>query len=189
MVVGTIQSGCGMCRPGQLLKTVAAQTSGTNSGISLSPDGDTLAVGSDEHVIRLWDTRTGKIKATLKGHTRAVVSVAFSPNNYLLASGSADKTICLWHADTGELLLTFPEQSNRVKSIAFSPDGQTIASGTFGTIYMSDLATGKHIATLTGHADRVQSIAFSPDGKMLVSGGNEGTVMLWDLTRFRTEND
>ena len=166
---------------GQLLKTFAAQTSGANSGISLSSDRDTLAAATDEHVIRLWNTQTGKIKAILKGHTQAVTSVAFSPNNYLLASGSGDKTIRLWHADTGELPLTFPEQSNRVRSIAFSPDGQTIASGISGTIYMSDLATGKHIATFTGHADRVQSVAFSPDGKLLVSGGNEGTVILWNV--------
>ena len=118
-----------------------------------------------------------------------MTSVAFAANNYLIASGSDDKTIRLWHVDTGELLLTFPKQSNSVNSIALSPDGQTIASGTFGKIYMSDLATGKHIATLTGHTERVRSLAFSPDGKMLVSGGNEGTVMLWDLTQIQTNAD
>jgi hypothetical protein len=37
-----------------------------------------------------------KDRATLKGHTRWVWSVAFSPDGKTLASGSGDETIKLW---------------------------------------------------------------------------------------------
>ena len=62
----------------------------------------TLASGSDDNTVRLWDINSGQLKATLEGHTRPVYSVAFSPDGSALASGSGDKTIRLWNAGSGE---------------------------------------------------------------------------------------
>jgi len=44
---------------------------------------------------------TGKIQATLKGHTGEVWSVAFSPDGKTLGSGSSDQTVKLWDVATG----------------------------------------------------------------------------------------
>jgi WD40 repeat protein len=50
----------------------------------------------------LWDVQTGKERATLKGHTSPVWSVAYSPEGQTLASGSHDKTVKLWDVQTGK---------------------------------------------------------------------------------------
>ena len=75
-------------------------------GAVFSPDGRTLASGSQDHTIRLWNARTGQPKATLRRHLDAVLGVAFSPNGQMLASGSVDNDIELWNARTGQHLRT-----------------------------------------------------------------------------------
>jgi WD40 repeat protein len=65
--------------------------------VAFSPDGKTLASGSFDKTIRLWDVAKGQpIGVPLTGHTDKVFSVAFSPDGRTLASGSADNTIRLW---------------------------------------------------------------------------------------------
>src|SRR5262245_347112 len=65
------------------------------TAVAFSPGGKTLASGSLDKTIKLWDVATGREKAVLKGHISEVMSVAFSPDGKLLASGSDDKTIKL----------------------------------------------------------------------------------------------
>ena len=162
-------------------------TSSVNS-ISFSPDGKTLASGSFDETIRLWDVATRKVIRTLKGHTDPVRSVAFSPDGSTIASGSGiwrgdgDNTIRLWDTETGNHIHTLTEHAEPVRNVAFSPDGSTIASGSQDyTIRLWDAETGNHIHTLIGHTDYVNSVAFSSDGQTLASGSGNSTIRLWDV--------
>jgi hypothetical protein len=67
--------------------------------VAFSPDGQTLASGSRDNTIKLWEVASGRERATLSGHGDEVSSVAFSPDGQTLASGSWDKTIKLWEVD------------------------------------------------------------------------------------------
>jgi WD40 repeat protein len=68
--------------------------------IAFSPDGQRLATGSMDTLVRLWDASSGREMLTLRGHGRGVRSVAFSPDGIHIASGSLDGTAKIWTAAT-----------------------------------------------------------------------------------------
>ena len=46
--------------------------------------------------MRIWDTRTGELLETLRGHTNLVWDVAFTPDGRGLVSASVDRTLKYW---------------------------------------------------------------------------------------------
>ena len=109
-----------------------------------SPDGTGLATGSVDNKIRILDSSTGSITATLVGHIEViehVLPVTWSPDGSMLASGSADGSIRVWGAISGEELETI-QTSNPVYAVDWSPDGNKLAYGGLGgAIQMASVVT------------------------------------------------
>ena len=170
--------------------TLTGHTSAVLS-IVFSPDGKTLASGSTDETIRLWDVATGRQKQMLK--VGGGYRIAFSPDSKTLASSSGGgaavhNRIILWDVATGRQKQTLKGHRDAVSSVAFSPDGKTLASGSRDkTILLWDVVTGKQKQTLKKEkwyhvSHEVNSVAFSPDGKTLASGHDgTGTILLWDI--------
>ena len=93
------------------------------SGLAFSPDSATLATGSMDGTIRLWETASGRQIAMLPGHMEEVTDVAFSSDGSTLASLNRGESVKLWHLATRRELLTlnFPHAGGYLQ---FTPDGR-----------------------------------------------------------------
>ncbi|NET35109.1 MAG: NACHT domain-containing protein, partial [Cyanothece sp. SIO1E1] len=149
--------------------------------LAFSPDGTTLASGSD-HQVKLWDVRTGRCIHTIQAHHHEVYSVAFHPNGQMLASGSPDGTVRLWQVDTGECIKTLETDEKYVFSTIFSLDGQALLSSSERNIKSWDISTGQCLNTFEGHGHHIRMIVLSPDGQTLISGSEDNTIRLWDIS-------
>ena len=141
-------------------------------------DGETLASGSRDGMVKLWDVETLQNIATLRLGSSAV---AFSTDGKKVASGSYDGIIELWDVVSQREIATLKVHTEGIISVAFSSDGVTLAAGSHdGTVKLWDVGTHRDIATFR-HTDGVNSVAFSPDGTTLASCSWDRTVKLWDV--------
>lgn len=148
--------------------------------ISFSPDGKTMASGSWDKTIRLWNLPKGVYKKTLKGDKKSINNMEFSADGKLLASASRDNTARVWDVEKGKLKRTFKRHASDVMHVALSPDGKTLASwGLDHILNIWDVETGKLKKSITAHIAPIGYIPFSSDGLMLASA--DGTVLFWDI--------
>lgn len=95
--------------------------------VAISPDGETVATGSFDGTVRLWQSQTGEsVGPTLK-HDSMVTHVDFSPDGQTLGTASG-KLAQLWSIQSGEPVAAPLRHDQLVLSLAFAIDGQTFAT-------------------------------------------------------------
>ncbi|MEZ4403457.1 MAG: protein kinase [Kofleriaceae bacterium] len=98
-----------------------------------SPDHRWLASGIEGRALRLWDTATGTIRATLRGHRDGVFALAFSPDGTRLATASYDRTVRVWELATGDSRVLLGH-GGPVWSVAWLDDARLVSASADGTV-------------------------------------------------------
>ena len=91
------------------------------------PDGSLIAFGSADRTVRVIRVATGEPIAVLRGHTDAVVDVAFSFDGRRLASGSSDHSVRIWSLDDGRSV-RLDGHADQIDAVEVTPDGRFVAS-------------------------------------------------------------
>lgn len=128
-----------------------------------------------------------QLKATLKGHSKSIIAIAFSPNGEIVATGSEDGAVRLWSVHTGEPQATIVGADKYFwMELKWSPDGQKLAicgtrrRGESVETQVWDTRTGASQPILIRRFSKVYLIEWSPDGRTLLTIGEKSKVMLWD---------
>jgi WD40 repeat protein len=157
--------------------------------IDYSQDSKTLATGSQDHSIRLWETSTGNQKEIIHGHSARINALAFSPDGNVLASASGyfessepDNSVRIWNLVDFTEFRKMSRHDAEVYTVAWSPDCKFVASGSRdSTIRIWNFKDDIIQHVLSGHRGVVYDVAFSPDGLSLASGGGDKSIIIWEV--------
>lgn len=170
-------------------------------------EGCTLASGSSDNTVRVWETATSRCKAVLRGHRSRIWDISATANGMMMASGSGDGTIRIW--DTSKLVGASTDAPWPLRSRLDSTDngyahrrtssygqhtnsgGRALGSDTEfrngvlknGDVDAYDVSGDAECkAVLYGHSNDVYTVRFHPRGNAVVSGGYDRCVRLYDTT-------
>ncbi|GAB4379293.1 MAG: caspase family protein [Elainellaceae cyanobacterium] len=160
------------------------------SSVSVSPNGEWIASGSDDATVRLWQP-DGAFVTAISLPDR-VTAVAFSLDSQRLGIASADGTVMLWDLRNRTVQDSF-NAGDWVTSLAFSPNRSWMAIGSRDqSVQLWDLTNLQPLYRFVGHSGWVNQVVFSPDGQTIASASEDNTIKLWNLEQgilIRTLSD
>jgi WD40 repeat protein len=137
---------------------------GRKALIIFSPDGRLVAMSGVKRTIKVWDTETGELKATLTAAKDGISGFAFSPDGRTAATRDyLDKSVRLWDTSTWQLKSTLTGRKRDLETklkggftfeeefgpVPISPDGRVVLSEREDDIVaISRVADGQEQLTL-----------------------------------------
>lgn len=150
------------------------------NALSISPNDSIFATASFDKTCKVWDLKTGELKATLSNHKRGLWDVSFCQYDRLLVTCSGDKTLKIWSLDTYSVIKTLEGHSNAVQKCSFiNKNRQIVSAGADGLVKIWDCTTGESLCTLDGHNNRIWSLAILNDGDLIVTADADGVFQFW----------
>lgn len=158
-----------------------------------SPDGQRIATGTYDGLLRLWNARTGALEWGPKKMHTSVCQLRFvSDGERLFASssplfppGPPDGFFALFETASGREILQSRDlvggASTNIVWTALSQDEQWVAFSHGAAISVYSLREGRVVRNLMGHADEVCFLNFGASSRFLVSSSQDQTARVWDV--------
>ena len=178
--------------------------------LAVAPDTDSVvATAGVDGTVAVYDRTAAQTVATLKGHSKKVLDVAFVGARTLVASGSADKTVRVWKAEADQdqadggggggceyqCAAVLEDIGAEVVGVAVHPTNDYLyAAGADGTWSFYDIARAECLARVSQDQDAAEaevegyaSSALHPDGLIYCTGGRGGGGALIRVWESRTQ--
>ncbi|EKG21079.1 hypothetical protein MPH_01623 [Macrophomina phaseolina MS6] len=159
--------------------------------IALSPDGNWVAVASDELVVKVVNTRDMTRVVHLREQSRPVKHVSFDFTGSLLAASCADGQVYIYSLSSEEptllkkvdgLIKSIESDSEASSKILWHPDGRAFAAATptrdIQVISRSDWERQRMFKS--GHDGDITAAAWSPNGGLLATTALDRKLTIWD---------
>ncbi len=99
---------------------------GQSRALAISPDSQTIAVGSDDGILRLFSLAGTLVEEWQVDLGSTVKSVLFSRDGRRVLAGTLDGEISVWQRKTGHLATALMVHAAEIYRLALHPDGRTL---------------------------------------------------------------
>jgi WD40 repeat protein len=169
---------------GKLVHTCVGTGGAIRPSLAFSPDGKWLAsAGINSGLVELWETETGSLARTLKGHLAGVLDIAFSPDGARLASAGLDGRVKVWDViGVPDMVSIAAPPHGFEKVLLISPDGRLAVTGRYeNAARLWYAATGQPPGNPLRLEHNIVNTDFTGDGKRLAVTDEGKNVTIWDL--------
>ena len=155
--------------------------------LTIHPNGQELAAGYSDHIIRILDTQSWQIKYELAGHTNSVFSVVYSLNGQQLLSAGRDAHIKSWNTEKAyELTEDVVAHMYAINHLAYSPCGNYFASASMDKSIKLWQANPMRLLKVVdkarhgGHTNSVNRLLWL-NNNTLVSASDDRSLAVWKV--------
>ncbi len=157
----------------------------------LSPDGKTIASGSNDGTIKLWDMASGSLLNTLRHPGGGTPSVAFHPDGKRLASGGWDGTVRIWDLETAAEVQRH-EANGVIGSTHFNREGSVLFTSELNNVIRYwDINSGQQLYEIhtepPGSSPELYGMLLNPDCQRLATASPASGLKLWNVARREIE--
>ncbi len=163
---------------------------GRSFTVSFLDDRHAVTGGSSSNV-RFWSLYNDAEQRRIDLPGAAIYSMAVSDDEHIAALG-IQNAVELLDLQSGTEIRHFRYAGGAVTSVAISPDGKTLLSGfQDASTILWNIENGQEIRRLEGHSSiivnedvqfgRILDVAVSPDGQRVLAGGEDKTMIVWDM--------
>ncbi|KAK0934035.1 DNA polymerase alpha accessory factor Mcl1 [Friedmanniomyces endolithicus] len=164
--------------------------------LSLSKDGEWVAVASDELEVKVVNTGDMTRIMHLRDQSRPVKHVSFDVSGSTLAVSCTDGIVYMYSLNSEQpqlikrvdgLIKTLETDAEASAKVAWHPDGRAFAAPTatrdFQCVARSDWQRQK--AFSGGHRADISAAAWSPNGALLATAGVDKSLCIWETRSQR----
>ncbi|KAI9331439.1 WD40-repeat-containing domain protein [Zopfochytrium polystomum] len=160
---------------------------------SVAVHGEIMFSGAYDGTVKVFNSETGRLIKSVKGHNLTVWAVAIHAESETLFSAGSDGAIKSWSINLASMMdLKASSDLHSRKVYSLVVNGDLLYSGSSdGNVKVWDIHTLQCLQTMEGHSDGINSLHLL-NSTQLASASSDNTVMIWDLTtsaQLRTLNE
>ncbi len=151
----------------------------------LNADASLFAYQTPAHEVVVREVVSGRVRHTLRGHTKPVTAFLFTPDGRRVVTSSLDHTARVWDTETGAELITYRDHGHAVGLFGDHTSGHLIATNDMDGYFVRvwDVRTGRTVSVTDRHAHTICWGNLSPKGDLLlvVEAYPTNDIRVWNV--------
>ena len=151
--------------------------------VAWSPDGQRLAAGSADGVLRIMNLANDEVLHEIRGLDKRIDSLSWSPDGSLVACAGNSKEggVRVWNAITGTQVAEYGLERT-FRQLAFARNSAyLIAAGSAGECDIIDIKNVEQSRRFKAHEGGISDLSVSPTEMVFATTGGGGVVRCWSI--------